>query len=149
MKTVFPLFAAGLMVLAGCNNKAQEVAPQGTPAIDLANLDSTTTANADFYQYACGGWMKAHPLTAEYSRFGTIDMVFENNNKQLKELVEGLMSTPQTAGSVGEKMANYMLWRWIVSRQRRRRYAYQRGIGDHPENWYQIGSGPNGSYVAP
>ena len=29
MKTVFPLFAAGLMVLAGCNNKAQEVAPQG------------------------------------------------------------------------------------------------------------------------
>ena len=90
MKTVFPLFAAGLMALAGCNNKTQEVAPQGTPAINLANLDSTTTAGADFYQYACGGWMKAHPLTAEYSRFGTIDMVFENNNKQLKELVEGL-----------------------------------------------------------
>ena len=105
MKTVFPLFAAGLMALAGCNNKTQEVAPQGTPAINLANLDSTTTAGADFYQYACGGWMKAHPLTAEYSRFGTIDMVFENNNKQLKELVEGLASTPQTAGSVGEKIS--------------------------------------------
>ena len=46
--------------------------------IEVANLDKTTDPCEDFYQYACGGWMKAHPLTPEYSRYGTFDMLREN-----------------------------------------------------------------------
>ena len=38
-----------------------------TSGIDLTNLDTTAVQGADFYQYACGGWMKKHPLTNEYS----------------------------------------------------------------------------------
>lgn len=51
--------------------------------IDLANLDTTAAPGTDFYQYAAGGWMKAHPLTAEYARFGSFDQLGENNNEQL------------------------------------------------------------------
>ncbi|MDE6711554.1 MAG: M13 family metallopeptidase, partial [Alistipes sp.] len=39
-----------------------------TPAIDLANFDTETAPEADFYQYATGGWQKNNPLKPEYSR---------------------------------------------------------------------------------
>ena len=55
----------------GCNSKKEAVLTSG---IDLANLDTTANAGYKFYQYACGGWIESHPLTDEYSRFGSFDM---------------------------------------------------------------------------
>lgn len=64
--------------------------------IEVANLDKTTDPCEDFYQYACGGWMKAHPLTPEFSRYGTFDMLRENAREQLKELITTLAENPQS-----------------------------------------------------
>ena len=50
-----------LAVAAGCDSKKEAVMTSG---IDLTNLDTTAVQGADFYQYACGGWMKKHPLTS-------------------------------------------------------------------------------------
>ena len=38
--------------------------------IDPKNMDLTVKPGDNFYDYACGGWRKANPLSAEYSRFG-------------------------------------------------------------------------------
>ena len=91
---------AAAMLFAGCaqNNK------EGKPAIDLANFDLTTAPSEDFYQYACGGWMEANPLTPEYARYGIFDQLEKENNEKLKALIEELGSTPQKPGSVGEKI---------------------------------------------
>ena len=91
---------AAAMVFAGCaqNNK------EGKPAIDLANFDNATAPSEDFYQYACGGWMEANPLTPEYARYGIFDQLEKENNEKLKALIEELGSTPQKPGSVGEKI---------------------------------------------
>ena len=43
-----------LAVAAGCDSKKEAVMTSG---IDLTNLDTTAVQGADFYQYACGGWM--------------------------------------------------------------------------------------------
>lgn len=100
MKNFMITLGAAAMVFAGCaqNNK------EGKPAIDLANFDLTTAPSEDFYQYACGGWMEANPLTPEYARYGIFDQLEKENNEKLKALIEELGSTPQKPGSVGEKI---------------------------------------------
>ena len=80
-----PILAICLMT-TGCNSSKQQAT--STSGLDLANLDTTALPGTDFYQYACGGWMKNHPLTDEYSRFGSFDMLAENNRKQLRGLIE-------------------------------------------------------------
>ena len=55
--------------------------------IDQTNLDKTIKPGDDFYEYANGGWMKKHPLTAEYARYGQFDALAEKNREQLKDLV--------------------------------------------------------------
>ncbi len=92
------------MMTTGCNSSKQQAAL--TSGIDLANLDTMALPGTDFYQYACGGWMKNHPLTDEYSRFGSFDMLAENNRKQLREVIEELASTQHEAGSIAQKVGD-------------------------------------------
>lgn len=105
VKIMFPLMAAGLMVLAGCGNNAQKTDGQSScKTVNLANLDTTVAAGADFYQYACGGWMKEHPLKPEFSRYGVFEQLMETNREQLRALVEELKAAPQEEGSVAQKI---------------------------------------------
>ena len=65
-KHYFLTIALITMTMVSCNKPL-------TTGIKTENLDTTAIPQNDFYQYACGGWMASHPLTAEYSRFGTFD----------------------------------------------------------------------------
>ncbi len=77
--------------------------------VDRANLDETVSPAEDFYQYACGGWMKANPLQPQYSRYGQFDAMAENNKKQLKELIQGLAKQENAEGSVAQKVNDLYL----------------------------------------
>ena len=92
-----------LAVAAGCDSKKEAVMTSG---IDLTNLDTTAVQGADFYQYACGGWMKKHPLTNEYSRFGSFDMLAENNREQLKGLIVEIAAGQTAHGTIGQKIGD-------------------------------------------
>ncbi len=79
---------------------------QQTTGIHLENLDTTAVAQNDFYQYACGGWMKNNPLTPEYSRFGSFDKLAEDNNKQVNELIAEIASASHKQGSIEQKIGD-------------------------------------------
>ncbi len=98
-KFFFPLMALPLIIACGGRQAAL------TTGIDLANMDTTVAPGADFYRYATGGWADAHPLTAEYSRFGSFEMLDENNAKQLRELIEQVAAQENADGSLAAKIA--------------------------------------------
>ena len=95
------LTAAALCLSLGACQSGQKGLGTG---IDLTNLDTTALPGADFYQYACGGWMKQHPLPDEHSQYGSFTILAENNVKQIQGLIEDLGRAEQPAGSVAQKI---------------------------------------------
>ena len=66
--------------------------------------DTTVQPGTDFYRYACGGWIQQHPLTPEYSRYGTFEELMEQSRNKLRALIEELSSKDQVKGTVAHKI---------------------------------------------
>lgn len=96
------IMAIALMA-AACNNQP---AQEKVPAIDLTNIDTTVAPGEDFYTYATAGWQKNHPLKKEFSRYGSFDILRENNEIRLNELFKGLTELKTKEGSVEQKIAD-------------------------------------------
>ena len=95
------LLAATVAYMASCQNNNTK-----TPAIDLRNFDLTVAPNADFYQYATGGWQKNNPLKPEFSRYGSFDVLRENNEKRINALFQEMTKLETTPGSIEQKIAD-------------------------------------------
>lgn len=91
------------LMAAACNNQP---AQEKVPAIDLTNIDTTVAPGEDFYTYATAGWQKNHPLKKEFSRYGSFDILRENNEIRLNELFKGLTGLKTKKGSVEQKIAD-------------------------------------------
>jgi len=76
------------------------------PALDMSNFDKSVSPAVDFYQYATGGWQKKNPLKPEYARFGSFDILNENNVKRLNDLFSEMTKMDVKKGSVDQKIAD-------------------------------------------
>ena len=93
------VFFLSLMALTACTK-------QQTTGIHLDNLDTTVVAQNDFYQYACGGWMKNNPLPNEYSRFGSFDKLGLQNLEQVNGLIAEIAADKHPMGSIPQKIGD-------------------------------------------
>ena len=74
--------------------------------INMGDLDQSVRPADDFYEYACGGWMKANPLPAAYSRYGSFDRLGEDNNKRINGILKELQENSYPAGTVEQKLSD-------------------------------------------
>lgn len=116
IKYLLPTFA---LVMGNAFAQQGDVLSSG---LDKANMDLTAKPGTDFYQYATGGWQKAHPLTAEYSRYAQFDALAENNRKQLNELIEQMALCKHKQGSLEQKIGTY--YRLAMDSVRRNKEDY-------------------------
>lgn len=100
MKKIFAIMLS-FMALASCGEQVEKA-----PALDLSNLDNTVSPKVDFYQYATGGWQVKNPLRPEFARFGSFDVIAENNQKQLNDLFESMLDMKAEKGSVDQKISD-------------------------------------------
>ena len=105
------LAALALAALLGTTLAARAQTPivySVKPGIDLANLDPTCKACDDFYQFATGGWQKAHPIPAAYPAWGTFNVLNDDNQNVLHEILEdAAKNTGAPAGSNEQKIGTY------------------------------------------
>ena len=87
------------------------------PGIKTENLDKTAKVGDDFYQFACGGWMKNNPLPAAYSRFGSFDQLQEDNNKRINSILKELETGTFEAGTTEKKLSD--LYKLAMDMKRR------------------------------
>lgn len=104
MKRILYFFIImSVMMTTSCTGKKAEQ-PQGQ--LSLSNLDSTVMPGESFYQYATGGWQKANPIPDEYARYGSFDMLREENQVQIQSLITALGTQENPAGSNAQKVGD-------------------------------------------
>lgn len=74
--------------------------------INLGDLDNSVCPGNDFYEYACGGWMKQNPLPAAYSRYGSFDRLAEDNNKRINGILSELLNNKFEMGTTEQKLSD-------------------------------------------
>lgn len=79
----------------------------GQNGLDLKQVDRTVAPCDDFFEYANGGWRKANPLPAVYSRYGRFEEVADRNRETLKSILEASSTATNDAGSSGQKVGDF------------------------------------------
>jgi putative endopeptidase len=87
---------------------AQPVPPAKAPAIDPGNFDKAAKPCEDFYQFANGAWLAAHPIPADRSRYGGFDELADRNRDVVKKILEETSQKADwTKGSSQQKVSDF------------------------------------------
>lgn len=90
--------------------------------LDRNDMDLSIKPGTNFFDYAGGNWRKNHPIPAEYSRYGSFEVLIENNERQLHDLIEQLAKESHPAGSLEQKIGD--LYNLAMDSTRRNREGW-------------------------
>src|SRR5690348_5868112 len=90
------------LCLAAVGLQAQQV-----PGFDLGSLNRNVDPCANFYQYACSGWMTSNPLPGDASRWGRFDVLQDRNRMLLKDVLEAAAVDRPNRSALEQKIGDF------------------------------------------
>ena len=89
------LLATGT-ALAQAPDASKPAPPTAIKSMDLTAIDKTADPCTDFYQYACGNWVKSNPIPADQVRWArSFSLLGERNRYLLWQELDAAASSPK------------------------------------------------------
>ncbi|MES2276778.1 MAG: M13 family metallopeptidase [Bacteroidota bacterium] len=95
-------------MLSSFNAQAQHDSPKSVAGkyIVEKNMDKTVPPGNDFYEYANGNWIKENPIPAKETRWGTFNILRDENNKKVQSILVDAGKPGQKPGSVKQRVGD-------------------------------------------
>ncbi len=109
MKIYSTLICVAAVLFSACNsnNASSNEASKLTSFFDAKGMDSITKPGDNFFTYANGGWMKTTSIPDDQSGWGSFYTLYEDNQKNLKGIIEDAAKSNSAAGSIEQKVGDF------------------------------------------
>src|SRR5256884_3838609 len=105
MRFYFLLFVCLLLVTAGFAQSASATKPAVGFSID--NIDKAADPCVDFYQYACGNWLKKTQIPADQPEWVSFTELYERNLVTERNILEKASAGGPNRGPIDQKIGDY------------------------------------------
>ena len=101
-KTFFRSLTAALILFSLWSSTLAQ-----SKGFDTKRMDTSVDACNDFFQYANGTWLRTTEIPASESRWGSFNILANNNNSTLREILETASKTKSPKGSDAQLIGDF------------------------------------------
>jgi len=81
--------------------------PRSVPGFDPGAMDRSVAPCDNFFQFACGTWLKNNPVPADRSRYGRFDELTERNMATLRDILQKVSAADPRRNAIDQKIGDY------------------------------------------
>ncbi|MBV8864507.1 MAG: M13 family metallopeptidase [Acidobacteriaceae bacterium] len=96
----------GIVCAAALWAQSPEKPQESASGLDTGAIDKSADPCQNFYQYACGGWMKNNTIPPDESQWGRFDELVQRNQLVLRGILEEAARN-QTSSPINQKIGGF------------------------------------------